>query len=161
MSLLSETVSNVAQGNLDLNTLYVTPQVTDSFTLLNGTFKQAVGFAVPRDQEYTFVIDVNTGLPLELPSGYVPIAFTMKSIEPVPPLASLSLYLTKSLTNPGMDVKGVFDWTGHNINAGTYNETDSKATGLDFAGYQYVTIYSNDFPAPVVTGTIQVVVEYF
>jgi len=167
MSLLSESVSQVAQSqNLVSSGLtFVAPPVTTHFSLLGGSYKQVVGFVMPRGEEYSYVLDLFTGQPLELPEGYMPTVTCVSAIQEVPDESNLNVLLVNSVTDPAnADSLIAGNWYGIEINARAYyynsENTVARVTGLAFQGYNWIVLKNLDYPTPILSGIIKVVIQY-
>jgi hypothetical protein len=162
MSLLSDSTAQVidASNVSSLGSTYLSPQVTTHFSLMSGVFKQIIGYVIPRDQEYTYVIDSETGLPLQMPQGYVPIAIYTAPLQSLNPSDYFYFYFLESLENQN-NYYDIGDWSGEDLNTFTYNEVDQDASGLEYQGLNYIGVYNNNYPTPITTGILKVIVEYF
>lgn len=169
MSLLSEEVSLVGQAqelvSKELTIVY--PPVTTHLSLLSGIFKQAVGYMYPRPQDgyWTYVVDVNTGKPLQLPQGHLPLFI---NCTPIQNLAGGEdndwyLYFVDSPTDPGFyGAYSIDSWSSNDINNKTCDDvTGSSLTGETYLGYNYIAFYNDYYPdLTFTTGCVKVVVEY-
>ena len=162
MSLLSEDKAQVIEAT-NLNILGQTRlpyKVTTQFSLLSGVYKQAVGYVTPRNEEYTYVLDLITNAPLKLPQGFLPVAAYTVPLQLFNNSSDVYLYFTDTVTNPvnTQDIGG--GWIGEDLNTFTYNEIDEQANALTYEGYNYVVMYNNNFPTPITSGISKVIIEY-
>ncbi len=162
MSLVSEDVSTVAQGIIEVsNTALITPQAATHFSLMTGMYSQIVGYVVPRTDEWNYVLDVNTGEPLKMPNGYLPISVAISSVQDLPPNISYEWYYCDSPVDPANANKFTgASWNGEDINSKTYYEDNSKGVGLTFLGHNWIVFKNEDYPDPVAYGVIKFVIEF-
>lgn len=164
MSLLSEQVATVTSSpNVIVTDSLVLPlEATTFLNLSNGAFQQAVGFVEVRDQEWTPVLDITSGEPLELPQGYVPSGFYARALEYVPNDANLQLLTIDSIVDPPTATSvAVFNVNPYELNAGLYYRVALNTSGVDYNGRNYLIFKNLLYPAPVATGALQVIVTYF
>lgn len=166
MSLLSEDVSNVAQSEqVQINGLtIVAPSPSEHFSLLTGFFKQKVGYVVPRDSEYSFVLDITTGEPLQLPEGNLPTMVLYTPIQKVPSDTQLYAYLVDDLNldNANFILNDYMFADRINYSYCNYfaEYTYDPVSGVDTAGYNWMVFYNDNYPNPVTAGAIKVVIAY-
>lgn len=166
MSLLSENVSLVAQAQdvQSAGLTIVAPSVSTHFTFMSGTAKEVVGYVAPRNDQYTYVLDVNTGKPLELPNEYLPILGLYTAVQNVPDMTSLYVNLIDSPTDPDNgNTIYVTSLDENRVNGGYYEYFSENVfnppSGLDTAGYRWIVIEKNS-PDPILSGIIKVVISY-
>ena len=112
-------------------------------------------------EEWAYVLNIENDEPLQLPSGYIPIGVAMTPIQYLPDAASLSWYYVDAPVDAGNanQLSGT-SWNGSDINQKTYYEEDQQMTGLDYLGYNWIAFQNDDFPDPIDSGVIKVVIEY-
>lgn len=170
MSLLSEEVSNVGQcTDLVVNQqAIVYPPVADHLAFMSGTFKQAIGYVFPRAKQWTYVIDVKTGKPLQLPEGHIPLYGYFTPMQDLPFGSQVDWYweLTASPEFPENDYYDVEYWDSAEYNGKTVDDVlcqigNSPYCGLSLKGYNWVTMY-NDYWYDYIpdTGCLKFVMEY-
>lgn len=176
MSLLSETKSQVGECNtlITKSQTIVYPPLTIHLPLLTGTFKQAVGYAYPREALWTYVIDLHTGRPLQLPQGSIPMSI---SITPTVALLqgdennscpyTLYTYFINFPNDPdNHDYTYIDSWCPEELNNKTVDDTlcqslSSPYCGLSNLGYNYIAVYNDYYPdITFQTGCLKFVVEY-
>ena len=163
MSLLSENTAVVGQANyVDVSALtLITPPISTHFSLLAGTYKQAVGYVAPRTEEWNYVLDLNTNEPLKLPDGYLPISVAIAAVQNLPDDISYEWYYVDSPTDPAnANIFTGASWNGSDINSKTYYEDNTQGVGLNFQGYNWIVFKNEDYPTPVPYGVMKVVIEY-
>lgn len=164
MSLLSEQVATVTSSSnfLALQSLVLPLEAVSFLSLSNGAFQQAVGFVEVRNQEWTPVLDITTGEPLQLPQGYVPSGFYVRAYENVPNNANLQLLTIDSIVDPPTAISvPVFNINPYELNAGLYYRVALNTSGVDYNGRNYLIFKNLLYPTPVTTGALQVIVTYF
>lgn len=163
MSLLSETVSTVTTSPqvVSLSSLSIPASATSNFTLLNGALKQAVGYVVPSEQEWTPVFDINTMQPLELPQSFVSIIFFVKAIEPVNS-SDLQLFFTNNLDDPSIQNYQITNnIPSYNYPYGFYSKFSTNVNGYSTLGLNYIVCKNNAYNLQTTTGVFKVVLFYF
>ena len=167
MSLLSEDVALIAQaqqvtiGGLTI----VAPPVSEHFSLLSGAFKQKVGYAAPRSAEYTYVLDIHTGEPLELPQGHLPTLILFTPVQTFLSGAEFTSYLVDSPTDPVTANKAFIETLYEDdINYSYYDYFAENVwdvpSGDQTAGYNWVVFRNSNYPTPVTAGVVKVAIAY-
>lgn len=167
MSLLSENVATVAQANtvVSQNLTLITPPITVHMPLLNSVYKQVVGYVAPRGEEYTYVMDVATGKPLELPDVFVPMGISLSAVQALPvniddPL--FYLYFVNSTTIDGSLALLAGNVPAHDINSKAFvAPVEELGLGIDYGeGYKWLAFQNNNYPTPLPSGVVKVIVQY-
>lgn len=164
MSLLSEKVATVTSSLnvVPTQSLVLPLEAVPFLNLSNGAFQQAVGFVEVRNQEWTPVLDITSGEPLQLPQGYVPSGFYVRAIENVPNNSNLQLLTIDSIVDPLTATSvPVFNINPYELNAGLYYRVALNTSGADYNGRNYLIFKNLLYPVSVATGTLLVIVTYF
>lgn len=165
MSLLSENTGTVNASEYVVSPSSLLPaQATRFLTLENAPgFQQQVGYVAVRSDEYTPVLNVTTGEPLQLPQGYVPTGFFMKAIQDVSSDARLRFLAVNSLEDPSApgSVEILFVVGTHELNPGIFQRAPANTSGEDYDALNYLVVQNDSYPTPVTTGVVQVAVTYF
>jgi len=162
MSLLTNDRAQVIDAQVLVGTGLTTfsAEAATKLLLSNGLIKQAIGYVTPRTSEYTEVLDVFTGQPLELPQGYVPLNIYTIPLQNYPTNTYVYFYFQDSQGST-INAGAGNGWDDTQLNTYTYDETDSNASGLDFQGYNNMVVYNDNHPTPITSGISKVVIEYF
>jgi hypothetical protein len=162
MSLLSYDRAQVidAQNLVSNGFSLLSAQATTGLTLQSGLFKQAVGYMVPRNEELTFVLDINTNEPLRLPQGYVPLQLYTVPLQQYTNSPLLCFQVVNDNNNT-FDFGTCSGWDKTQLNTWTLDEIDDAATGLTYLGFNRIAIKNLNYPTPVSNGISKVVLEYF
>lgn len=162
MSLLSDQVVQVLQSPNVVGdaTTRLTVPISEHFTLMSGVYKQIVGYLAPRNAEYTYVLDINTGEPLQLPQGYLWISFNTKAVELFDSSVSLDFYFTDSTDLGTFNTISIDGYNASELNTFTYDEQDQEGFGNDNTGYNWIVAYNNNYPDIITGGVLKVIVEY-
>lgn len=166
MSLLSNNVATVNSSTFTVATesLVLPQEAAKALTLENGAYKQAVGYVAVRDQKWTYILDIKTGEPLQLPQGYVPTGFYFKAVQDVPLSARLEFLTIDSTVDPdNADYVQIIFFVGTaELNPGVYRRADSNTSGEDYENRNYLVVYYDDYATdPLTSGVVQVAVTYF
>lgn len=165
MSLLSSNVATVNSSEYVVPTqsLQLPQNSTRFLGLKNAAYKQALGYVAVRGQKWTPVMDLKTGEPLQLPQGYLPVGFYFKAVQDVPNTANLTFYTIDSLVDPDTaNFVAIISLFGTlELNPGFYMRVDPNTSGEDYENRNYVIVRNTNYPAPVASGVLQVVVTYF
>jgi hypothetical protein len=172
MSLISEDKSTVGNSNdvvvRGFNAI-AKPVSTIDFPLSQGFLKQKVGYATPRAELWTPFYDADTGLPMQLPQGYMFITYYLTA--KMAPLVSPEEYsywyfeLVSDPLNPDNDYYEPSNngWYQDQINHAIYAEEDEYTSGNNTLGYNYPFLYNDYYLYPnyyPTSGVVKLVIFY-
>ena len=165
MSLLTDDKAQVVEAQIFVmqGGSTFTTNTNTATTESSLALKTVVGYVTPRDQEYTFVLDLQTKQPLQLPEGFLPITLftvplqqyeTNNAVQVVPSFVNSSTNPTNSL--------GISYWSGEELNGVyTYDEiNDIQNNAFYYQGHNWLAFYNNYYPTPITTGISKVVLQY-
>jgi len=136
---------------------------TNTATAVSGvTLKTVVGYVTPTNQEYTFVLDLQTKQPLQLPEGFLPITlFTVPLQQYETNNVLIYASFVDSSTNPA-NVREVDNWSGNQLNSVyTYTEiNDIQNNALYYQGYNWLAFRNYYYPTPITSGISKIVLQY-
>lgn len=168
MSLLSEDKSFVGQAQqikVTCDTL-VDTSLTTHFPIASGLYRQVVGYAAPRSDRYTYVLDVETGQPLEFPEGFLPTLILFTAVQPLAPNGiEIQAWYVDSPTDPENANQILCDnlWVSR-INSGRWADQAQTSfqpvAGVNTNGYRWLVLENTDLPDVLTAGVVKVVQAY-
>ena len=168
MSLLSEDKSLVAQAlqvTVACDTT-VDTSITTFLPISSGLYRQVVGYAYPRNERYTYVLNVETGEPLEFPEGFLPTLILFTAVQQLAPNGiEIQAWYVDSPTDPDNGNKVLCDnlWVSR-INAGRWaNQAQTSfqpVAGVNTNGYRWLVLENTDLPDVLTAGVVKVVQAY-
>lgn len=166
MSLLSENVSQVAEAQ-EVQTkglTIVAPPVSTHFPLLSGVYQQVVGYVAPRNDQYSYVLDLKTGAPLKLPENMLPTVIMFTAVQNLSYSNFIAWYVDSDIDPDNANKQLCDNLSDNRINAGRYQyqaeNTYNPVSGLATNGYRWIVFENDDYPDPVLTGVVKVVQAY-
>lgn len=172
MSLLSEDKSNVGECDyLVTNNLNIIRPVKEiDVPLSSGRLKQIVGYASPRNELWTLFYNLETGLPMKLPQGYMMIQYYMSAkADPLKVNGANESYTYLEIVADPNDPENDYyepsnnGWYDTDVNGMVMAEEDLYTSGLYTEGYYYPALYNDYYPDPAYfykSGTVKLVILY-
>ena len=154
MSLLSETKTTVAQTQklIATQSTDLSTASTLAFPISSGQLKQKVGLCELGSNQYAPVIDLATGLPMEMPQGYIPMLLFFSAEET---LNNNDIgFLFSSSPTSFANIYEVSDWLGMDINYKVVYNFGGTWVGSDFIGRNFLCLINYDYPT-VTTGVVK------
>lgn len=160
MSLLSEVATTVGQSvySQNENHTLMKPQVTQNFPIAFGVPKQVVGYCALGSSEYAFVLDAQTGQPIELPEHYLPVFVFLAPIRECDPLDDISVGFSATDTDLN-DSYEITDWYGSDINVKAMYGFGGTNQSFDYSGRRYMYMLNYTFPTPT-NAVLKVALQY-
>lgn len=172
MSLLTNDKATVGQSNETLvkgvNTIARPPQSLD-IPLSLGILKQKVGYAVPRDELWSFFYDTETGAPMQMPQGWVLVNYFLAA-QPLLQVSAQEGYFYMEFVSDVNDPDGTSNtflsegWDLEDINQKTFSEQNEYSYGSICNTYNYLALQNDYYPEAAyfpTAGVVKVTVLYF